>query len=116
MKVVHAPLAAAAAGPKRAESAARTTAHRLLISLLQTPEQVEPPQPPDHPRRLPDDAAVHLGHPDAAVHEHDRDLLDSKASLPALERHLDLERVPVGAHLVQPHARERTPAEALEAA
>src|SRR5436190_9694630 len=83
---------------------------------LHAAEQVVETQSPDHPRRLPDDAAVHLGDAGAAVHEHDRDLLDSKTLLPALEGHLDLERIAVRAHPIEADRLQRAAPEALEAA
>src|SRR5207245_10814608 len=74
------------------------------------------PQPPYQPGRLPPDAAIQLRRSGAPIHEQDRDLPQTEALLPALERHLDLERVAVRLHAIEPHALECAPAEALETA
>src|SRR5262245_13530392 len=110
MNVVHAPAARAGAGASvgngtraaaRTAGAASRTHCKDLMLLLHPAKQIIEAQPPYHPRRFPDDAAVHLGDSGPAVHEHDRDLLDSKALLPALERHLDLKRVAIRFHTVE---------------
>ena len=81
----------------------------------QRPEQVHEPQPPNHARGFPDHVPAHLGNPHTAVHEQDRNLLHTHALAPALEGHLDLERVAIGLHLVQPDGLQRAAAKTLEA-
>src|SRR5437667_11407132 len=82
----------------------------------ETPREIEPAQPPHHPRGFPDDSPVHLRDPDPAVHERDRNLDHPVALSPALVVHLDLERVAVAAHPVQVDRRPGFPANALEPA
>src|SRR5262245_55587181 len=89
---------------------------RRRIELLQAAEQVQETQLPHQPGRLDDDAAVHLRDPGPPIDEHDRNLLDAEAPLPAAERHLDLEPVALRPHPIEPDALERAAAEALEPA
>src|SRR5437899_1134680 len=94
-------------GQPRPSNAADASPSAAGSSSLHAAEQVEQAQPPHQPNGLPDDAPVHLGESSAPVHEHDRNLAQPEALLPALERHLDLERVAVRLHPVEVHALER---------
>src|SRR5262245_20121012 len=131
MCVCHAPFkpaAAAVAAPEASGRSAAASANaatknddaarrcvRIKYS-LPAAEQIQQAQPPDHPRRFPDDATVHFRDSRPPVDEDDRDLLDLEAALPALERHLDLERVAVRAHAVEADPFEGAATEALEPA
>src|SRR5262249_32866798 len=118
--VCHAPSAATHSGSQTtAQAAARAGASpraRRVIGSVPAAHEAHQAQPPDHADRFPDDAAAHLGNAGATIHEHDGDLADLEPALPALERHLDLERIAVGADPLEPDPLQGPAAEALEAA
>src|SRR5437899_5741546 len=67
-------------------------------------------------QRFDDDAPRHLRGALATFGEHDRDLRDLEAEYPGSPGHLDLERVALGAELVQRNRLEQGPPVATEPA
>jgi glycosyltransferase involved in cell wall biosynthesis len=85
------------------------------MAMSQPSDQIPEAERPYAPDRLPYDASRHLGLPQIAVREDDRDLAQGKAVAPCTQAHLDLEGVPFGADSIEIDGFENGAAETLEA-
>src|SRR5262249_9306156 len=92
------------------QDAHRSTRAGIIADRRPASEQSEPSpelELPDDPQRLETDLLRHLRRPDLAVHEDDRDLLDTESLAPRTVGRLDLEGVAVRADLLQSDRLER---------